>query len=125
MPHPDTIQPNRANRRAAVRARLGFPEPPATGGGRLATEERFINFEELKTLIPVGEMTFWRWIRNPDVAFPEPVKLGDNGRNFWWLPTIREWTRQREDLSSHRRPRSKPTRLKPGADAAPGLSADD
>jgi predicted DNA-binding transcriptional regulator AlpA len=65
-----------------------------------ATDERYIDVAELRQLIPVTDMTIWRWIRDPIVAFPPPVKLGPNGRNFWWLPKIREFQRRRENAQA-------------------------
>jgi predicted DNA-binding transcriptional regulator AlpA len=61
------------------------------------SEDRYINREQLRALIPASDMTLWRWQRNPKVAFPSPVKLGDDGRNYWWLPTVRAWMRAREE----------------------------
>jgi predicted DNA-binding transcriptional regulator AlpA len=72
-------------------AAVGAPPPPP--------EERYINREQLRALIPASDMTLWRWQRNPKVAFPSPVKLGADGRNYWWLPTVRGWMRQREERS--------------------------
>jgi predicted DNA-binding transcriptional regulator AlpA len=63
-------------------------------------EDRYINREQLRALIPASDMTLWRWQRNPKVAFPSPVKLGDDGRNYWWLPAIRSWMRQRRERSN-------------------------
>jgi predicted DNA-binding transcriptional regulator AlpA len=59
------------------------------------TEERYINREQLREIIPACDMTLWRWERNPAVAFPPPVKLGDDWRNYWWLPSILAWARER------------------------------
>jgi predicted DNA-binding transcriptional regulator AlpA len=59
-------------------------------------EDRYINREQLRALIPASDMTLWRWQRDPSVAFPAPVKLGADGRNYWWLPKIRAWMRGRE-----------------------------
>ncbi len=63
-------------------------------------EARFINRRELRTLIPISDMTVWRWVRDPEVAFPRGVKLGHDGRVYWWLPKVREWMRQREERSA-------------------------
>jgi predicted DNA-binding transcriptional regulator AlpA len=63
-------------------------------------EDRYINREQLRALIPASDMTLWRWQRNPKVAFPCPIKLGDDGRNYWWLPAIRSWMRQRQEGSN-------------------------
>ena len=58
-------------------------------------EERYVGSRELLRIIPISEMTLWRWVRDERVRFPAPTKLGANGRNFWWLPDIRAWQRRR------------------------------
>jgi predicted DNA-binding transcriptional regulator AlpA len=60
-------------------------------------EDRYINRKQLRALITASDMTLWRWQRNPNIAFPAPVKLGADGRNYWWLPTVRAWMRTREE----------------------------
>src|ERR1700719_2002767 len=72
----------------------------AAGAAPLAPEDRYINREELRAVIPASDMTIWRWQRDSEIAFPVPVKLGDNGRNYWWLPKVREWMRRREERSA-------------------------
>jgi predicted DNA-binding transcriptional regulator AlpA len=69
----------------------------AAGAAPLAPEDRYINREELRAVIPASDMTIWRWQRDSEIAFPVPVKLGDNGRNYWWLPDVRAWMRRREE----------------------------
>jgi predicted DNA-binding transcriptional regulator AlpA len=59
-------------------------------------DDRYINREQLRALIPASDMSLWRWERDPRVAFPAPVKLGASGRNYWWLPNIRAWMLRRE-----------------------------
>jgi predicted DNA-binding transcriptional regulator AlpA len=56
----------------------------------------YITNAQVRQLVPVCNMTIWRWINDPLVAFPKPVQLGNFGRNFWWLPAIRDWIRRRE-----------------------------
>src|SRR5947207_8456967 len=69
-----------------------IPSPePATA------EERYLNREQLRVLVPASDMTIWRWVRDPNVAFPPPVKLGADGRNYWWLPSVRAWAQQRTE----------------------------
>ena len=63
--------------------------------GARGNEERYLSRRELRQLFPVSDMTIFRWQRDPDVAFPTPVKLGRNGRNYWWYPSIVEWERRR------------------------------
>jgi len=69
----------------------------AAGAAPLVPEDRYINREELRAVIPTSDMTIWRWQRDSEIAFPVPVKLGDNGRNYWWLPDVRAWMRRREE----------------------------
>jgi predicted DNA-binding transcriptional regulator AlpA len=59
--------------------------------------ERYISRRELRALFPVSDMTIWRWQHDPQVGFPAPIKLSANGRNFWWLPAIRDWERRRRE----------------------------
>jgi predicted DNA-binding transcriptional regulator AlpA len=59
-------------------------------------ERRYINRKQLREIIPVSDMSIWRWERDPEVAFPAPVKLA-NGRNYWWLPAILDWQRTRAE----------------------------
>jgi predicted DNA-binding transcriptional regulator AlpA len=70
--------------------------------GAASDEQRYIDAAEVRQIFPVTDMTLWRWVRDPRVAFPAPVKLCPNGRNFWWLPTIHEWERQRAARSTPR-----------------------
>jgi predicted DNA-binding transcriptional regulator AlpA len=69
----------------------------AAGAAPLVPEDRYINREELRAVIPASDMTIWRWQRDSEIAFPVPVKLGDNGRNYWWLPDVRAWMRRLEE----------------------------
>jgi predicted DNA-binding transcriptional regulator AlpA len=72
-------------------------------GDRL-NEQRYVSRRELRKLFPVSDMTIWRWQRDPQVAFPVPVKLGRNGRNFWWFPAILAWDAKRRRGSTQRAP---------------------
>jgi predicted DNA-binding transcriptional regulator AlpA len=63
------------------------------------SDERYISSAELLQIVPISEMTLWRWQRDPRVNFPKAVKLGANGRNFWWFPDIREWQRRRQEAA--------------------------
>ena len=41
----------------------------------------------------VSTMCIWRWMRDPRVRFPAPVKI--NRRNYWRLGDLRQWQAQR------------------------------
>jgi predicted DNA-binding transcriptional regulator AlpA len=36
-----------------------------------------------------SNMCIWRWMRDPRVQFPRPVKM--NSRNYWRLGDLRQW----------------------------------
>jgi predicted DNA-binding transcriptional regulator AlpA len=38
-------------------------------------------------------MCIWRWMRDPRVQFPAPVKI--NRRNYWRLGDLRRWQAER------------------------------
>ena len=68
------------------------------------SDERYVSSGELHSRYSISGMTLWRWMQDPEVAFPRPVKLNRNGRNFWWLPAIIEWERTRVGNSSRAEP---------------------
>jgi len=47
---------------------------------------RLINRRQLRQLVPVSDMTIWRWIKAG--IFPEPIKI--NGRNYWREDSVYE-----------------------------------
>jgi predicted DNA-binding transcriptional regulator AlpA len=49
--------------------------------------ERLLPRRELRRLVPVSDMTIWRWER--DGVFPRHVSI--NGRNYWRLSEISDW----------------------------------
>jgi predicted DNA-binding transcriptional regulator AlpA len=90
-----------ASRKTDKRRAPRRPKPRAViSADPVAAEERYINREQLRELIPASDMTLWRWQRDPEIAFPLPSKLGAGGRNFWWLPAVRAWLRKRETGTS-------------------------
>jgi predicted DNA-binding transcriptional regulator AlpA len=38
-------------------------------------------------------MCIWRWMRDPRVQFPAPLKI--NGRNYWRIGDLRRWQADR------------------------------
>lgn len=70
-----------------------WPEAPS----QALEEDMLISGRQLRTIIPVSEMTIWRWHANPKYAhigFPKPKRV--NGRLFWKLEEIRAWWARRE-----------------------------
>jgi predicted DNA-binding transcriptional regulator AlpA len=84
-------------------------------------DDRLIDITELRTILPpVSDMTLWRWIRDPRVGMPAPIKLGADHRNFWRLSAIRAWIKRREEASAWPTARRGP---KPGRRRAPEAAA--
>jgi predicted DNA-binding transcriptional regulator AlpA len=46
----------------------------------------------------LSEMSIWRWLRDPDMAFPRPLVL--RRRRFWREADLVAWERQRAARSS-------------------------
>jgi predicted DNA-binding transcriptional regulator AlpA len=81
--------------------------------GSPSSNDRYLTAAEVRQRYGnCTDVTIWRWIRDPRVAFPSPVKLGAGGLNYWWLPTLREWETRRSEKQvvtrapggRHRRP---------------------
>ncbi len=49
--------------------------------------ERLLPRRELRRLVPVSDMTIWRWEHSG--LFPRHVSI--NGRNYWRLTEISDW----------------------------------
>jgi predicted DNA-binding transcriptional regulator AlpA len=54
--------------------------------------ERLLPRRELRRLVPVSDMTIWRWER--DGRFPRHLLI--NGRNYWRLSELRDWMDRQE-----------------------------
>jgi predicted DNA-binding transcriptional regulator AlpA len=49
--------------------------------------ERLLPRRELRDLVPVSDMTIWRWER--DRQFPRHLSI--NGRNYWLRSEVFDW----------------------------------
>jgi predicted DNA-binding transcriptional regulator AlpA len=111
MTHPETATPqnrHQRGRKAKIAADPADPStapaapPPQVAADHAATEQRYVNRAQLREIYPTSDMTLWRWSRNSSVAFPPPVKLGADGRNYRWLPDLRAWDRRRRERQIQR-----------------------
>ena len=46
----------------------------------------------------VSAMCVWRWMRDPRVQFPQPIKI--NARNYWRIGDLRRWQAERASKSA-------------------------
>ena len=51
------------------------------------SSERLLPRRELRNLVPVSDMTIWRWER--DGQFPRHLSI--NGRNYWLRSEVLRW----------------------------------
>jgi len=56
-------------------------------GGFEMSENVLMTSAQLKKLIPVTDMTLWRWMERG--IFPRPKKI--NRRNYWKLVEVQAW----------------------------------
>lgn len=40
----------------------------------------------------ISDMSLWRWLHDPDLAFPRPLRV--NRRRFWKLVELEAWERR-------------------------------
>ena len=52
-----------------------------------ANEERLVSRRLIRKLVPVSDMTIWRWER--DNSFPRHLTI--HGRNYWLYTEVEEW----------------------------------
>jgi predicted DNA-binding transcriptional regulator AlpA len=50
---------------------------------------RQINAPAVQQLCGVSRATLWRWLEDPNLAFPKPVKI--NTRRYWLEAEILTW----------------------------------
>lgn len=71
---------------------IGHPE------AALITDEplldRLIGIDEVCTLVGIGRSTCYKWIADPEIGFPRPVRLGRRASR-WWLSAVLQWARDR------------------------------
>jgi predicted DNA-binding transcriptional regulator AlpA len=70
-------------------------------GLAVADEERLVPRRLLRRLVPVSDMTIWRWER--DGSFPRHLAI--HGRNYWLHSEVKEWMakQRRENMPAEGR----------------------
>jgi predicted DNA-binding transcriptional regulator AlpA len=59
-----------------------------------ADDEMLLTSKQTRARVgDVSTMCIWRWMRDPRVRFPAPIKI--NGRNYWRLGVLRRWDAER------------------------------
>ena len=58
--------------------------------------DRLLNTRDLQKIIPVSQMTLWRWTRQK--IFPKPISI--NNRNYWRWSDVQAWIANEERKTS-------------------------
>lgn len=65
--------------------------------------EKRIQAAAVRRLIgDISDMTLWRYLNRPDMAFPRPIYIGR--RRYWREVDILEWLDRQDDTAGVRRP---------------------
>jgi predicted DNA-binding transcriptional regulator AlpA len=64
-----------------------------------AAQDLYLPAVEVKRRYSKSEMTLWRWVRDPQLRFPTPVKLGY--QNHWKLSDLLAWEAERAAETTH------------------------
>ena len=67
--------------------------PPANG--EVAEGDILVNSRQLRQMIPVCDMTIRRWEKDPQIGFPQRIKL-NGGHCFWRLSAVKLWINRRD-----------------------------
>ncbi len=46
----------------------------------------------------VSDMTLWRWLRDEDLAFPQPIRI--KGRRLWSEESLAAWERRSQRVEA-------------------------
>ena len=65
-----------------------FMPQPADAGN---TQNMFIPARHVRERYKVSDMTIWRWLRDEQMAFPQPLYLGRY--RYWRIAEIEAWER--------------------------------
>jgi predicted DNA-binding transcriptional regulator AlpA len=53
--------------------------------------EQFLPARQVWERYGISQMTLWRWLKDPDMKFPKPMRR--RGRRYWHLGDLVEWER--------------------------------
>ena len=45
----------------------------------------------------ISNVTLWRWVRDPDLSFPKPIKI--SGRNYFRADQIDAWIEEQAEAA--------------------------
>jgi predicted DNA-binding transcriptional regulator AlpA len=60
-------------------------------------QDAFLTGPKVCARYDIHDMTLWRWMRDADLKFPQPLKV--NRRNYWRIADLEKWERARARAS--------------------------
>lgn len=58
----------------------------------------FLTGPQVQARYQKSHVTIWRWIRDPELAFPQPMKI--NRLNYWRLSDLVAWEEKKTDTAA-------------------------
>jgi predicted DNA-binding transcriptional regulator AlpA len=90
--NPDCAEDSGGSIRREIREPRRARDPPLD-------DDLFLTSRQTRARVGgVSAMCIWRWIRDPRVQFPAPVKI--NHRSYWRLGDLRRWQAERASKST-------------------------
>jgi len=71
---------------------LSLEHGPQRQGGAV-----YLTARQLRARYGVSEMSIWRWVRDPALAFPQPIYI--NRRRYWRLDLIERFDAARTEAA--------------------------
>lgn len=63
-----------------------------------ATPPEFLTGPQVQQRYQRTHVTIWRWLHDPDLGFPQPVKI--QRLNYWRLSDLEAWERAQAEKSA-------------------------
>lgn len=60
-----------------------------------AAAKTFLTGPQVQARYQKSHVTIWRWVRDPDLAFPAPMQI--NRLNYWRLSDLEAWEAAQAD----------------------------
>src|SRR6516165_8025774 len=98
---------------AAPSAPPSATQPPSRHGDRGARDDddqtRYLTGPQVLVRYGISDMALWRWLRDPELQFPQPSMVV-KGRRYWSEDALIQWERSAATRQSPRRSKPPPAR---------------
>lgn len=74
-------------------SRNAFETKQGHGGGTT-----FLTGPQVQARYQKSHVTIWRWVRDPELAFPAPMQI--NRLNYWRLSDLEQWEAKQAQVTA-------------------------